>query len=188
MEILKRLKNLNLLKFYLAIIFIISAAALRFAPHPPNFAPIAALALFGGVYLNRKYALVVPVIAMLVSDYFIGFYDWKTMICVYLSFALIGLIGLFLKNRKSLLNVASGTFLGSVLFFIITNFAVWYFYDWYPHTLAGLNQCFLLAIPFFKNTLAGDFFYVGVLFGVYELATLWVKDRYFVIKEAVLRS
>ncbi len=58
----------------LAIALVVLGAALRFAPHLPNFAPIAAIALFGGVYLNKKYALIVPIAAMLISDYFIGFF------------------------------------------------------------------------------------------------------------------
>jgi len=186
MRFIDKIKDFSLLDYYLAVFFVISAAALRFIPHWPNFAPIAAMALFGGVYLNKKYALAVPILAMLISDYFIGFYDIKTMASVYLSFILVGLIGLYLKNHKSFINVIGGAFLGSVLFFIITNFAVWYFYNWYPHTLSGLSQCFVLATPFFKNTLAGDFFYVGVMFGAYELAAFWVKSRYFAIKESAL--
>ena len=161
----------------LAIVFVVLGAALRFAPHLPNFAPIAAMALFGGVYLNKKYALLLPVVVMLVSDYFIGFYDIKLMASVYISFVLIGLIGLFIKRHKNLGTVVGGTFFGSVMFFIITNFSVWAFYNWYPHTLSGLSQCFAAAIPFFRNTLAGDFFYVAILFGVYELIMLGIREK-----------
>jgi hypothetical protein len=162
----------------LAIFFVILGAALRFAPHLPNFAPIAALALFGGVYLNKKYALILPVAVMAVSDYFIGFYDVKLMLGVYLSFVLVGVIGLIIKKKKNIFTVIGGSVLGSVLFFLITNFSVWAFYNWYPHTLSGLGQCFSMAIPFFRNTLIGDLFYVVALFGVYELVMAWMKKRY----------
>lgn len=161
----------------LAIAFVVLGVALRFAPHLPNFAPIAAIALFGGAYLNKKYALLLPVIVMLISDYFIGFYDIKLMASVYISFVLIGLIGLFIKKHKNLVTIIGGTFFGSVLFFVITNFAVWAFYSWYPYTFSGLSQCFTMAIPFFRNTLAGDFFYVAVLFGIYELIMFSIRKR-----------
>jgi hypothetical protein len=169
----------------LAIFFVVFGAALRFAPHLPNFAPIAAIALFGGVYLNKKYALILPLAVMLISDYFIGFYDIKLMLGVYLSFILVGVIGLIIKKRKNILTVIGGSVLGSVLFFLITNFSVWVFYNWYPHTLNGLDQCFSMAIPFFRNTLLGDLFYVAVLFGVYELIVATIKKKYFTVKEIV---
>ena len=167
----------------LAIFFVIFGAALRFAPHLPNFTPIAAMALFGGAYLNKKYALILPLAVMAISDYFIGFYDIKLMLAVYLSLAMIGVIGLLLKNKKNLFSITGGSILGSVLFFLITNFSVWAFYSWYPHTLNGLFQCFAAAIPFFRNTLLGDLFYVVVLFGVYELITAWVRRKYFAVEK-----
>ena len=167
---------------FLVIAFVIAGAILRFVPHFPNFAPITAMALFGGVYLGKKYALIVPLMAMLVSDLFIGFYDIKLMTGVYISFLLVGLIGLFIKKYKNIGTIIGGTILSSVLFFLITNFAVWAFYDWYPHTLSGLTQCFTMAIPFFRGTLMGDLFYVAILFGAYELVRSLVgrKKRVFV--------
>lgn len=168
---------------WLAIIFVILGAALRFAPHFPNFTPIAAMALFGGVYLNKKYTLALPVIVMLISDYFIGFYDIKLMLGVYLSFIFVGLIGLFVKKHKNVGTIIGGTLLGSISFFVITNFAVWVFYSWYPHTLAGLGQCFTMAIPFFKGTLMGDLFYVAILFGIYELIIAVVKKKQLAIEK-----
>ncbi len=170
---------------FLAIAFVVIGAVLRFAPHFPNFAPIAAIALFGGVYLNKKYALIIPIIAMFASDLFIGLYDIKLMAGVYLSFVLVGLIGLFVKKHKNLGTIIGGTILGSVLFFLITNFAVWVFYNWYPHTLNGLSQCFTMALPFFlKGTLLGDLFYVAVLFGVYELFMAVVRKKQPIIEKA----
>lgn len=169
---------------FLAIVFVVIGAALRFAPHFPNFAPIAAIALFGGVYLNKKYALIIPIAAMFISDLFIGLYDFKLMAGVYLSFILVGLIGLFVKKHKNIGTIIGGTILGSVLFFLITNFAVWIFYNWYAHTLSGLSQCFTMALPFFRGTLMGDLFYVAVLFGIYEIVMAVIKRKQPIMEKA----
>jgi hypothetical protein len=162
----------------LLIIFI--AVLSRLILHVPNFTPIAAMALFGGAYLNRKYALFVPIIAMLVSDLFIGFYSPVVMFSVYGSFLLTGLVGLWLAKRKSPTNVILAAVFSSILFFVITNFAVWFM--WYPRSLVGLITCYTLAIPFFRNTILGDFFYTGVFFGGYELAIMLVKKTKTVIE------
>jgi hypothetical protein len=169
--------------FGLVVVFIFLAAIARFVPHAPNFTPIAAIALFGGVYLNKKYALILPMAAMLISDYFLGFYDFKLMLSVYLGFVLIGLVGLLVRKNKNLFTIIGGTIMGSVLFFVVTNFAVWAFYNWYPHNLSGFVQCFAMAIPFFRNSLLGDLFYVAVLFGSYELIYLWVRRKYLLPQE-----
>lgn len=161
----------------LALFFILAAATLRFLPHLPNFAPITAMALFGGAYLNKKYAIVVPLLAMLVSDYFIGFYNPGVMAVVYGSFALSGIFGLWLKQRKTLGRVAGVTLLASVQFFLLTNAAVWAFGDMYPHTLGGLFASYANGLPFFRGTLFGDFFYVGVMFSSYELVRFWLAKR-----------
>jgi len=160
-----------------AIFFIIAAVILRLIPHLPNFAPIAALGLFGGVYLNKKYALLVPLLAMLVSDYFIGFAELPVTISIYFSFFLIGLIGLWLKNHKNFSNIFGATLAGSILFFVITNFAVWAATPWYTKTWQGFLECYILAVPFFRNTILGDLFYVGTMFGLYELVLFIVKKK-----------
>lgn len=167
----------------MAIFFIIAAVVLRLLPHLPNFAPIAAMALFGGVYLNKKYALIVPLAAMVVSDIFIGFYNPWILASVYGSFILIGLLGLWLKNNKTVPNVIGASLLGSVGFFLITNFAVWAVpHSFYPHTLQGLMNSYMMGLPFFRNTLMGDLFYVSVMFGLME-AVLWVSHRYQIRRE-----
>jgi hypothetical protein len=158
----------------MAFFFIVAAVILRLMPHLPNFAPIAALALFGGTYLNKKYALGVPILAMLISDYLIGFYNPWIMLSVYGSFVLIGLIGLWLKKHKTIPNVLGASIFGSIIFFLITNFAVWAVpHSMYPHNLQGLLQSYIMGLPFLKNTLAGDLFYVATMFGLYELV-LWL--------------
>lgn len=154
---------------WLGYFLILLGAALRFLPHEPNFAPVTAIALFGGVYLSRRSALALPLATMFVSDYFIGFYNPAIMASVYLSFAISGLLGLWLRRRKSVANTLGVTLTASVQFYLLTNFAVWAFGTMYPHTAAGLLQSYVNALPFFRNTLLGDLFYVGGLFGIYEL-------------------
>lgn len=146
---------------------ILFAVILRLLPHPPNVAPITALALFGGVYLNKKYALIIPLIALLISDMFIGFHD--TMIFVYGSFLISGLIGHYLKNHRNILHIATGTVLSSLLFFLITNLGVWIVGSMYPKTVSGLMQSYYMGIPFYRNTLIGDILYTGLFFAGYEL-------------------
>jgi len=159
------------------LILVILGAVFRLLPHPWNFTPIAAITLFSGVYLGKKYAFFAPILAMFFSDIFLGFYEWKLMLAVYGSFALIFLIGLAIKKHKSLKTILAGSLTASVLFFLITNFVVWQFTPWYPKTLSGLIQCFILALPFFRNTLFGDLFYTIVLFGTYELVLILTKHR-----------
>jgi len=153
------------------------ALLVKYLPHLPNFAPIAAIALFAGVYLNKKYALIIPIAAMLIADIFIGTYNPYVMVSVYGSFLIIGLIGLWLRNHKTLPNIIGGSLAGSVIFFLLTNFAVWVVpHGWYPHTVQGLVDCFALALPFFRNTIIGDLFYVGSFFGLMEVSILLTKS------------
>lgn len=159
------------------------APVLKYFPHLPNFAPIAALALFGGVYLSKKHALIIPVIAMFIADYFIGFYNPWIMASVYGSFILIGLMGLWLRHHKTLPNIIGGSLFGSITFFVVTNFAVWAVpHSLYPKTLQGLISCYIMGLPFFRNTIMGDLFYVGVLFGLME-ATVWAYRKFSLKKE-----
>lgn len=151
------------------IAIILFAVVLRLLPHPPNVAPITAMALFGGAYIDKKYALLVPLVALFLSDIFLGFHD--TMFFVYGSFLLSGLIGLWIKRRKSVQSFVGGTFLASFLFFFITNFGVWLVSDMYEHTWQGVMQSYTLAIPFYRNTIIGDFVYTGLFVVGYELLT-----------------
>ncbi len=148
-----------------AIVFF--AVILRLIPHPANVAPIAAMALFGGVYLDKRYALIVPLTALFISDISLGFHN--TMLFVYGSFLLTGLIGLWLKKHKSLRNIFLGALVSSLLFFLITNFGVWTVGTMYPKTASGLLESYILALPFFRNTIIGDLLYAGIFFGGYEL-------------------
>ncbi|QQS20423.1 hypothetical protein IPL85_01735 [Candidatus Saccharibacteria bacterium] len=137
----------------------------RLVPHPANFAPLAAVALFSGAILPRRWALVVPVIAMVTSDIIIGLHP--LVLYTWGSFALIALIaGKYLTALRFSRVVASSVG-ASVLFFLVTNFGVWMQGLMYPKTGAGLIQCYINAIPFFRGTLLGDLFYSAMLFGLY---------------------
>ena len=156
-------------RYIFTFALILLAAFSRLLPHPLNFAPISALALFGGVYLDKKHTFIVPIAAMLISDYFLGFY--RGMAWVYGSFILIGMIGLWLRNHRGIGQTILATLAGSILFFIVTNFGVWISSQVsYTHDLAGFIECYVAAIPFFRNTLLGDTAYVTAMFGIYELA------------------
>lgn len=157
----------------LAVVFF--AVALRLVPHPANVAPIAALALFGGAYLDKKYALFLPVCAMLVSDFFLGFH--QSMPFVYGSFVLTGIIGMFLKKRKTVARVVIASITSSVLFFLITNFGYWLTHSLYPKTIEGQMQAYYYALPFFRNTLIGDLLYTGLFFASYELAIRFLQIK-----------
>ena len=153
------------------LLVILVAVLIRLLPHLPNFTPIAAMALFGGAYLNKKYAFIIPLAAMFISDIFLGFHS--TMPYVYGGFILTGIIGLWLKEHKSAKNVICSSLISSILFFLITNFGVWVG-GWYPKTLSGLMQSYVMGIPFFKNTVLGDLIYTGMFFSCYELAQLLI--------------
>ncbi len=156
------------LNIILGIALIALAALSRLIPHPMNFAPITAIALFGGVYFDKRFAPVLPLAALLISDYFLGFYDGIAW--VYGSFLLVVALGMFISNRKSVPVIAGTTVASSILFFLITNFGVWQAGVLYMPNWNGLVECYIAAIPFFRNALIGDLFYVAVMFGAYELA------------------
>ncbi len=169
-------------KRVITVISIVFAAALtRLLPHAPNFTPLAAMALFGGAYIGNRYlAILTPLLAMLLSDALMGFNGWaftEQVIAVYGSFALISVLGLTLQSNKGMIRVAGASISASVVFFVLTNFAVWlggYFHSpaLYPMNGAGLATCYAAAIPFFQNTLMGDLFYNSVLFGGFYLVSI----------------
>ncbi len=161
----------------LLLAFPILIIATRLLPHLPNVAPVTAVALAAGVYLGKKWALILPLIALFISDIFVGFYEWPLMLAVYGSFAVIGTLSWWLKKNKNVVNVAAASLYASVFFFLTTNLAVWAFSPWYSQDLAGLIYCFQLALPFFRYTLLGDLFYVSVIFGAFELVRLMIKQR-----------
>jgi hypothetical protein len=152
---------------------VLAAALFRLVPHPPNFSPIAAMALFSGAYFGRKgLAFAAPLGAMLVSDAVLGFHGGMPV--VYGSLALIVVLGWLLTTRRSAGRIAAAAVSASVLFYLVTNFGVWALGDMYPKTLAGLAACYVAALPFFQNSLAGDLVFTALLFGGFALAERWL--------------
>lgn len=157
--------------FLLLVTLIIVASLSRLLTnqfHIWNFSPVAAMALFSGAYFrNKSVAFVVPLIAMVITDAIIGFYPGIWV--VYAAFLVITCVGFLLQNRIRIIPVIVASLSSSIIFFILTNFALFYPTTLYPHTLQGIIDSYVAAIPFFGNTVIGDLFYCCVLFGGYEL-------------------
>ena len=149
---------------------VVTAAALRIIPHPGNFAPIGAMALFSGAYFSSKRAAVfVSLLALLAGDVFTGFHS--LMFWVYGSFLVSVAIGFWLRHKKSAVRIGAATVAGAIQFFLVTNFAVWFSgIGSYSKTLAGLADCYVRGLPLLGNTLAGDALYAALLFGGMALA------------------
>ncbi len=167
----------------------LAAALVRLLPHEPNVTPIAAMALFGGAcFRNRKLAYLLPLAAMLLSDLILGLtrYDAVRLLAiqpvVYACFLATTALGQLVKDRRSVFQVGGMMLAGSVLFYLVTNFAVWAggeMSSFYPLTASGLARCFIAGIPYFRNSLAGDFGYTLVLFGglaILENRVPWMRE------------
>ncbi|HYY70092.1 MAG TPA: DUF6580 family putative transport protein [Terriglobales bacterium] len=156
----------------LALSLIFLGSMLRLAPHPPNFAPVGALSLYSGARLRSWQAYLIPVLVLALTDPMLSvIFRFKAFTAltpfVYGSFLINVWIGRRLRQTERIWCIGGAVLLGSLQFFLITNFAVWATGHWYPHTLAGLGECYLLAIPFFAFTLAGDAAYATLLFGLH---------------------
>lgn len=146
---------------------LILAVLSRFMPHPPNFTPILAIALFGGaIFKNKKIALAVPILAVFMTDLVLGLHE--SMIPVYLCLGLFMYMGMNLKKNNSK-SIAVNSIGAAILFFIVTNFSVWAFGGMYAPNLSGLMESYALAIPFFNWSLISTLLFSGVLFGAYNL-------------------
>jgi len=160
---------------------ILVAALSRVIAHPPNFSPIEAVALFGGAYFaNRAWAIAVPLIAMFASDLVLGLLNGGIylsyfldahFVAVYACIVLCTLLGFGLRGRVSGANVLASSLAGSVLFYFLTNFAVWLGAD---ATVGGacakgLTACYVAGLPFFQWTILGTLFYAAALFGGFAL-------------------
>ncbi len=164
---------MNKYRLLLVGLFILVAAITRILPHPPNFVPLTAIALFAGTFVSdRRLAFAIPVVALLMSDLLIGMHS--TMLFVYGSVLIIVLLGSTLQNKRSVGRIAGVTLAGAVIFFIVTNFGVWLMGSLYPKTAEGLVTCYIAALPFFRNALLGDAVYVTALFGLFALAERWI--------------
>ncbi|MDR2765643.1 MAG: hypothetical protein LBB90_11520 [Tannerella sp.] len=166
------------LRFGIICAVILLAAVSRLIPHPAGFVPIAGMALFGAAYYGKRYwAYFIPIAAMMLSDFVLNTWVYSAhmdghlfwFLYTYGALALIVLMGTFTLKRVRVLNVAGSAVGASVIFYLVTNFGTWISSGMYPHTLEGLETCYIAALPFFRNGLAGDLLYTGVLFGAFEL-------------------
>ena len=160
-------------------VMIVVAAMTRLMPHPPNFSPVAAMALFGGAYFaSRAWAVAVPLLAMLLSDLVMavvagGMYLDHMLnlrfLAIYACIAFSSVLGFGLRGRVGGAGVLGYSLLGAALFFLVTNFAVWAGGSMYPMSLGGLGAAYVAGIPFFQWTVLGTLFYAAVLFGGFAL-------------------
>ncbi len=152
------------------LLLVICGACTRLIPHPFNFTAIGAIALFAGARLDNKYlAFLVPILAMVSTDLLLGF-GGIDMVSVYFSLLLIVALGLLIKKKISFLSVGVGSIASSMLFYLITNFAVWPGNALYAQDLSGLLNSYIAGIPFFRNQVLGDLFYNALLFGSFYFA------------------
>jgi hypothetical protein len=162
-------RNAVFFRTILALTMIAVAAVLRIAPHPWNFAPIGAIALFSGAMLrDKRLAFLFPLLTLFAGDLFIGFH--KLIPIVYASTLVSVALGFLLRTRHPLGRIVGVTLLGAMQFFLVTNFGVWLLLNTFPKTPAGLLACYVAGAPLFWNTLAGDALYVTLLFGGFALA------------------
>lgn len=160
---------------------ILIAGLSRILPHPHNFTPIAAMALFGAAYFDRKiFAFIIPLISIWLSSLVIdnvlysnnGSFVWMSELFPNqaLGFSLIALLGIFSLKKVKTANVVLSSIAGSVIFFLVTNNAFWPANPLYTQDFSGLMLSYAAGVPFFWNSLAGDLVYSGILFGGYALA------------------
>lgn len=170
------------MKNKLLIVALISfAVAARWLPHAPNFSPVGAIALFSGVLFPTRHAFFIPLAGLFISDLFLGFHPIQ--LWVYGSYALIVVLGFCLKNSHTFSKMLAFSLAGSILFFLVTNFGVWLTTHMYAKSVEGLVECFWKAIPFFRNTLAGDLFYTSLFCSI-----AYVYSKFFVQEVSLRKS
>ena len=160
-----------MMKTIITFLFISGILALgRLLPHPPNFTPILATAIFTPYIINDKWtAMMIPLFAMFISDIIIGFHPY--MLWVYGAIGISTLLSYWsMRFNRKYIQLGIMTLVSSILFFIITNFGVWLMWDYYPQTLKGLLLCYNMAIPFFQNTIYGTVIYISLLIFMIEIA------------------
>jgi len=153
---------------YLAFSLVALLALSRLIPHPPNFTPILGMAVFSGAIISKRIiAYLVPLAAMLLSDLYLGFH--ASMPIIYFSLAVCVLIGTFIEARVSILNSFLSISFGVILFFLITNFMVWYGSGMYETNISGLMTCYYMALPFVQNTFISSLLYGMGAFLIYDI-------------------
>ena len=153
---------------YFGLGLIILLALSRLIPHPPNFTPILGMAVFSGAIINKKIvAYLVPLAAMLLSDLYLGFHSGMPII--YFTLAICVLIGTFIESRVTILNSIFGITAGVLVFYLITNFTVWYGSGMYENSFSGLITCYVMGLPFLQNTFISSLIYGMGAFLIYEV-------------------
>ena len=153
---------------YLALSLVALLALSRLIPHPPNFTPILGMAVFSGAIINKRFfAYLVPLLAMLLSDLYLGFH--ASMPIIYFSLAICVLIGTFIEARVTTLNSFLSISLGVLAFFLITNFMVWYGSGMYESSISGLMTCYFMGLPFVQNTFISSILYGMGAFLIYDI-------------------
>lgn len=160
----------------LALCLIGFGVVARWLPHPPNFAPIGAIALFGGAILPKRLSIITPLMAMVISDMLIGFHS--TIFWTWGAFVIIAIFSSeWLRSRVSVASTAFAALIASTSFFLITNFGVWLQGGLYQPSLSGLMQSYINGLPFFRNTLLSDITYSFAIFGLYFVAVKLFQKR-----------
>lgn len=153
---------------YFGLGLIILLALSRLIPHPPNFTPILGMAVFSGAIINRKIvAYLVPLAAMFISDLYLGLHSGMPII--YFTLAICVLIGTFIESRVTILNSILGITAGVLVFYLITNFTVWYGSGMYENSFSGLITCYVMGLPFLQNTFISSLIYGMGAFLIYEV-------------------
>jgi hypothetical protein len=160
---------MNMQRFLAIIGMIVLAATSTLLPHPPNFTPLAAIALFAGAqFIDRRAVFAVTLGTLLLRDAILGFH--VLMPFVYACYALNVCLGFWLRTDQRPWQVASAALVGSVVFFVVTNFAAWALLGTFPQSFKGLIACFVAGIPYFRNTVSSDLLYAMAMFGGFALA------------------
>lgn len=148
----------------------------RVVPHMANFSPMIGLAVFSGFYFRRNaLSLIVPLVTIFLTDMAIGFYD--IMIVIWASYLAMSLLTRRFMKQGSTIQAAIAGLGGASLFFVVTNFAVWASGQMYVMSLQGLVDCYVAAIPFFRNTLVSGVVYSVIFFGVYGFYEVHLKTK-----------
>ncbi len=154
----------------LVAFLVVLCVVARLLPHAPGFLPVAASGLFAGRILRiPALAIVVPVLAMILSDVFLPGEDWRIQAVGFAAIAIPALAGIATRRFNGVLPTIATVIGSAILFFLLSNGAVWAFSTMYPHTLEGLTQCYVAALPFLEKSMLGDLVWSGVLFGGYWL-------------------
>ena len=168
--------QINNSKFYWTLGIILILALSRLIPHPPNFTPILGMAVFAGTVFDRKmFSFLIPLLAMILSDLFLGFHG--NMLIIYFAICLNVVIGIYFISKISYLRICFSLVFGSLVFFIITNFAVWLSSGMYPYSLEGLLACYTMALPFLQNTIISTVLYGVGAFLIFELSNKYLVFR-----------